>query len=71
MSGFDEFIRQAREGRAPMDERDRQAERNHRTYLKIRAKAPDYYTKRAREARRRRRMTTGITWEPIPARRES
>lgn len=50
----DEYIRLARQGKTPVTEADRKAERNHRNYLRILERDPEYYTRRRRMERRNR-----------------
>ncbi|KAA8825130.1 hypothetical protein EMO92_06840 [Bifidobacterium reuteri] len=51
---LDEYIRLARQGKTPVTEADRKAERNHRNYLRILERDPEYYTRRRRMERRNR-----------------
>ncbi|TPF91961.1 hypothetical protein BW14_10620 [Bifidobacterium sp. UTBIF-68] len=50
-----EFIRLAREGHAPISREERKAIANHIKYLRIRARDPEYYTRRRRMERRNRK----------------
>lgn len=56
MSEIDEFIKTARACKPVyLTAEEKQALRNHRAYLKLKAKDPDYYTKARREERRKRK----------------
>lgn len=55
MNTLDEYIRLARQGTAPVTKEDLKAERNHRTYLELKALDPDYYTKQRRMERKQRK----------------
>ncbi|KFF31663.1 hypothetical protein [Bifidobacterium bombi] len=53
-----DFIRACRDGEADLSKEPplSKAERQHRTYLRIIAKDPDYYTRRRRAERKARRQ---------------
>lgn len=55
MSELDDYIRLARQGKAPVTKADLKAERNHRKYLELKARDPDYYTKQRRMERKQRK----------------
>lgn len=55
MSSLTGFIREARAGTLQLTREERLAINHHRAYMKLRAKDPDYYTKRRREERKQRK----------------